>query len=40
MFVMAFVPFMVHKGNLIIPNATSHLGFPLRNLAVLGGLAM
>lgn len=39
-FLMAFVPFVVHKGNLIIANATSHLGFPLRNLAVFGGLAM
>lgn len=40
MFLMAFVPFVVHKGNLIIANATSHLGFLLRNLAVFGGLAM
>lgn len=40
MFVMAFVPFVVHKGNLIIPNATSHLGSLLRNLAVFGGLAI
>lgn len=40
MFIMAFVPFMVHKGNLIIPNAMSHPGFLLRNLAVFGGLAL
>lgn len=40
MFVMASVPFVMHKGNLIISNTTTHPSFPLRNLAVFGGLAM